>query len=147
MANSPSLAAQPKVFLEHQLIVIREGLRVIPAMTGLLNGVSDPEITALAQHFAAQPLRPQPGPRNEAQFEAGRLLADKMHCASCHLSGYEGREQMPRLAGQREDYLVHSMRDFVSGKAVGRDTIMASALYGVSDQDIRNLAHYLAHLK
>lgn len=148
LPNSPSLAGQPKVFLENQLIVIREGLRIIPAMTGLLNGVSDAEITALAQHYAAQPVKPQPaGPKNAAAFESGRVLAAKMHCASCHLPGYEGREQMPRIAGQREDYLVHSMREFRSGQATGRDTIMASALYGVSDQDIQSLAHYLAHLK
>lgn len=146
MPNSPSLAAQPKVFLEHQLIVIREGLRVIPAMTGMLDGMSDKEITAIAEYFASQPLKPQPGERNEAQFERGRTIAARMHCASCHLAGYEGRDQMPRLAGQREDYLVHSMRDFKGG-AAGRDTIMASALYGTSDQDIRDLAHYLAHLK
>jgi cytochrome c553 len=146
-SNSPSLAGQPKVFLEQQLIVIREGLRVIPQMASLLDGVSDKEITALAEHFASQTLKPQPGAKNEDQFERGRVLAGKMHCASCHLSSYEGREQMPRLAGQREDYLVHSMREFRNGKATGRDTIMASVLYGVPDQNIQDLAHYLAHLK
>ncbi|WP_225984622.1 c-type cytochrome [Noviherbaspirillum aerium] len=147
MPNSPSLAGQPKVFLENQLIVIREGLRVIPAMAGVLDKATDKEITALAEHFAAMPLKPQPGEKREVQFERGRVLASKMHCASCHLPNYEGQAQMPRIGGQREDYLVHSMREFKEGKAVGRDTIMASALYGVSDQDIQDLAHYLAHLK
>lgn len=147
MPNSPSLAGQPKVFLENQLIVIREGLRVIPAMAGVLDKVSDKDVTALADHFSAMPLKPQPGEKRDVQFERGRVLASKMHCASCHMPAYEGQAQMPRIAGQREDYLVHSMREFKDGKAVGRDTIMASALYGVSDQDIQDLAHYLAHLK
>jgi cytochrome c553 len=147
LANSPSLAAQPRVFLEHQLIVIREGLRVIPVMQGLLDGVTDQEISALAKHFAEQPLKSQPGSRDDARFERGRVLASSRHCASCHLAAYEGREQMPRLAGQREDYLVHSMRDFKSGNAVGRDTLMASALFGLTDQDLQDLGHYLAHLK
>lgn len=147
LASSPSLAGQPKVFLEHQLIVIREGLRVIPQMAGLLDSMSDKDISAMAQHFAAQPLKPQPGEKNGTQFERGSVLAQKMYCASCHLTNYEGREQMPRLAGQREDYLVHSMMQFKTGQAAGRDTIMASALYGASEQDIRDMAHYLAHLK
>lgn len=147
LANSPSLAAQPRVFLETQLIVIREGLRIIPAMQGLLEGVSDQDITAMARHFAALPIKPQPGPRDEARFERGRALAGTMHCASCHLSAYEGREQMPRLAGQREDYLLHSMREFLSGQATGRDTIMASALHGLNDAQLGDLAHYLAQLK
>lgn len=148
LPNSPSLAGQPKVFLEQQLIMIREGLRVIPQMAGILDGMPDEEITAIAQHYADLPIQPQAGEkREEQQFARGSELAGKMHCASCHMANYEGREQMPRLAGQREDYLVHSMRDFHTGKAIGRDTMMASVLHGVSDQDIQDMAHYLAHLK
>ena len=37
----PSLAGQPRVFLENQLVMIREGMRDIPAMKGSLDGVSD----------------------------------------------------------------------------------------------------------
>ena len=33
LPNIPSLAGQPRVFLENQLVVIREGLRDIPAST------------------------------------------------------------------------------------------------------------------
>jgi cytochrome c553 len=54
---------------------------------------------------------------------------------------------MPRLAAQREDYLLYSMRQFVSNQAVGRDTIMAASLHGMTDADLQALAHYLAHLK
>ncbi len=57
-----------------------------------------------------------------------------------------GREQMPRLAGQREDYLFHSMKQFRDGSATGRDTIMAASLHGMSEEDLRDLAHYLSQL-
>lgn len=147
MPNSPSLAGQPKVFLENQLIVIREGLRIISQMTGLLDGVADEEISAIAAHFASQPAKSSAGARRDAQFERGRELAARMQCGSCHLPTYEGRQQMPRLGAQREDYLVHSMRQFRDNKATGRDTIMAAALYGVSDKDIEDMAHFLAHTK
>ena len=82
--------------------------------------------------------------QNTALFERGRQLASDMRCGICHLPNYQGREQMPRLAGQREDYLLHSMRQFRSNQAVGRDTLMAAALYGVSDQDLQAMAHFLA---
>jgi cytochrome c553 len=145
-ALTPSLAAQPRVFLETQMILIREGLREIPAMEGRLDELSDPEITAIAEHYAQQPLRPAPGERRPAQFERGRAVAQGRHCASCHLPSYHGREQIPRLAGQREDYLLHSMTQLRDGTATGRDTIMAASLYGASDEDLRDLAHYLAQL-
>jgi cytochrome c553 len=146
LANAPSLAGQPLVFLENQLVMIREGLRDIPSMKGQLDGVSDPDLTAMARHFAQQTLRPQPAPRDAALFARGEQVANGNRCASCHLPSYLGREQMPRLAGQREDYLLHSMRAFQSGQANGRDTIMAASLYGMSDADLKAMAHYLSQL-
>lgn len=51
---------------------------------------------------------------------------------------------MPRLSGQREDFLFSSMREFRDGNATGRDTIMAATLRGMSDEELRDLAHYFA---
>lgn len=142
----PSLAGQPRVFLENQLVMIREGMRDIPAMKGTLEGVSDADIAALARHYAAQPVKASTAPRDASLFERGRKLSAEMRCGICHLPDYQGREQMPRLAGQREDYLLHSMRQFRAGQAVGRDTLMTAALHGVTDEDLRAMAHYLARV-
>ena len=143
--NIPSLAGQPKIFLENQMVLIREGMREIPAMKGMMNGVSDGQITELAAHYAGMaPDRPtaQPEPTLDAR---GRDLALAGRCGTCHLPDYRGREQMPRLSGQREDYLLHSMRQFMNNQAVGRDTIMAASLHGLSDADLKAIAHHLAH--
>lgn len=146
LPNIPSLAGQPKVFLENQLVIIREGLREIPAMKGLLDGVSDAEITAMAGHFAKLPARNAPPPGDAALMAQGKALAEGMRCGICHLPDYRGREQMPRLSGQREDYLLYSMLQFKNNQATGRDTIMAASLYGVSDADLKALAHFLARV-
>jgi cytochrome c553 len=146
LAEVPSLAGQPRVFLENQLVIIREGLRDIPQMRGMLDGASDDELVAMARHYAASPLKASPGKPQEALVERGRALSREMHCGSCHLSDYAGREQIPRLSGQREDYLLHSMRQFRNNEAKGRDTIMAASLHGTTDADLRALAHYLARV-
>lgn len=147
IADIPALAAQPRVFLENQLVLIREGVRDIPAMKALLDGVSDDDLAKMARHYATQPLTPQPRPRNESLHAQGQQLAEQTRCGICHLPTYLGREQMPRLAGQREDYLLHAMRTMKSNKAVGRDPIMTSSLYGLSDADLQALSHYFAHIK
>jgi cytochrome c553 len=147
IAGMPSLAGQPKVFLENNLIMIREGLREIPSMKGQLDGLSDPQIIALAKFYSAQVLKPVPGQRDEALYERGQILSKQALCGTCHLPDYVGREQMPRLAGQREDYLLHTMRQFRSNQATGRDTIMAASLYGMNDDDLRAIAQYLSQLK
>lgn len=143
----PSLAGQPKVFLENNLIMIREGIRNIPAMKGQLDGLSDAQIIALAKFYSSQALKPAPGNRDDALYERGQLLSKQALCGTCHLPDYVGREQMPRLAGQREDYLLHAMRQFRNNQATGRDTIMAASLYGISDDDLKAIAHYLSQLK
>lgn len=148
LANIPSLAGQPRVFLENQLVMIREGLRDIPQMAGMLNGVSDAELSAIARQLSSQPARLAEGaaiPRKPELAARGQVLAESMRCGICHLPDYRGREQMPRLAGQREDYLTYSMLQFKNNQATGRDTIMAASLYGVSDEDIKAMAHFLAH--
>jgi cytochrome c553 len=48
---NPSLAGQPKLFLENQMVLIREGLRDIPQMKGVLEGLKDAELVALASYF------------------------------------------------------------------------------------------------
>ena len=142
----PSLAAQPKLFLETQLVLIREGMRDIPSMKGMLNGVSDAEVTALAKYYADKPLAPVPTDRDAEVFARGGKLAEGMRCGICHLSTYLGREQIPRLAGQREDYLLLSMQQFKNNQAIGRDSNMAASVYGVSDQDLQDISYYLARL-
>ena len=146
LANSPSLAGQPKVFLENTLIMIREGLRPIAAMDGLLDGVSDAEIVALAEHFSKQTPRGAEAPREETTFTRGQTLASRNLCGACHLPTFVGQQQMPRLASQREDYLVHTMQGFRDNKAQGRDTQMNGVLRGYSDQDISALAHYFSRM-
>jgi cytochrome c553 len=142
----PSLAAQPKLFLETQLVLIREGIRDIPSMQGTLNGFTDAELTELAAYYSEQPLAAVPTDLDPVLFARGGELAQGMRCGICHLPTYLGREQIPRLAGQREDYLFHSLLQFKNNQAIGRDSNMAAAVYGVSDDDLKAMSYYLARL-
>ncbi len=51
-AGIPSIAAQPKIFTENYLVMTREGIRGNEVMQGLLKGVPDREIVALAIYFS-----------------------------------------------------------------------------------------------
>ena len=146
LPNTPSLAGQPAVFLENQLVLIREGIREIAVMKGMLNGMTDTEITALARHYSRQAIKSPPQGRDAALFSRGQTLAEQYRCGSCHLPNYAGREQMPRLAAQREDFLLYSMREFAANRAVGRDTLMAASLHGLGDADLVALAHFLSRI-
>jgi len=144
LAEVPHLAGQPRLFIENRLVMMREGLSVVPQMAGQLDGLTDADLSALSRHYAAMPLKPERAARDAARAARGAAISQRALCGSCHLPGYEGREQIPRLAGQREDYLLKSMRDFAAGRTGGRDTLMSNALLGLTDADLQDLAHHLA---
>lgn len=147
LAGTPSLAGQPKVFLENYLVMTREGLRGPPVMQDLLKGVKDPEIVAMATHYSKLAPKAADGALDKTLFERGKALAAKNHCGNCHSPNYYGREQMPRLAGQREDFLAATMLAYQQNRRPGGDTLMAAALYGIPEADIKALAHYLSRLR
>jgi cytochrome c553 len=147
VALTPSIAAQPATFLENQLVYFREGLRNAPVMQAVAKDLKDEDIRSLAAHFSARKARAAATAREPVLATRGVSLVRAMHCGQCHLPGFQGREQMPRLAGQREDYLVLAMKGYRDGTRTGADTTMAEVLYAVSDADIRALAHYLAGLE
>ena len=141
----PSIAGQPQLFLENQLILFREELRRSDQMAPVVKGLKDAEIVRLAQHFSKLPARSMDsGTSDAALMKRGASKAKELRCGVCHLSDFSGQKQMPRLAGQRERYLANEMRAFRDNKRTGGDTIMAATLYGVSDADINALAHFLS---
>ena len=68
------------------------------------------------------------------------IAARQVPCASRVLSA-------PRIAGQREEYLLKSLHDYKSGaRSGGAGAAMADVAYPLSEEEITALAHYLAHL-
>ena len=144
----PSIAGQPKLFIETQLVLMREELRPAPQMLPIVKGVKDAEITRLAGHFSKLPAKSmESGKADPKLMKIGAVRAKALRCGECHVSDFRGQKQVPRLAGQRSQYLVSEMRAYRDGKRKGGDTIMAAALYGVSDADIEALAHFLSRLQ
>ena len=147
IAGTPSLAGQPRVFIENQLVIIREGLRDVPVMKPFVTGLRDEDIGALATHYAALPPRVPGAAPQPDKAKAGAALAQRLLCPTCHLPTYAGQQQVPRLAAQDETYLVSAMKQFRDHPGPGRDTIMAATLRGLTDDELGQLAHHLAHFK
>lgn len=142
----PSLGGQPELFLLTQLFLFREGRRGGP-MIELARGFSDDDLRAFSARLATLP-PPQPpaGKPDPVRIARAQALMKKAHCPVCHNPDFSGREQMPRLASQREDYLLKSMREFRSGRRIGYGAAMTQELDGLSDQDLHDLAHYFAYV-
>ena len=106
----------------------------------------DRDIEDLAAFFAALPPGPpdERRPRDPALITAAEALVGPRHCATCHVADYGGRNQIPRIAAQREEYLAAAMTQYRDGTRAGPDTQMNGAVVGLSDANIAALAHFLA---
>ena len=140
----PSIAGQPATFIENQLVLMREGLRDVPAMMPIVDGMKDEQMVELAVYFAAQPAKRGIFTDAPEKARLGADIARARLCATCHLADYAGQQQVPRIGGQNESYLFGSMKAFRDHPGPGRDTVMASTLRALTDADLAGLANHLA---
>jgi cytochrome c553 len=149
LALTPSLGGQPGFYLVAQLFLFREGRRDNPVMTAAAKGLNDADLQSLAGEIAKlPPPAPPGGGAAPARVERGRALSAQRHCAGCHGEDFAGHDNVPRLAHQREDYLLKALRDFRSGRRIGYgNAVMTDAVAGLADEDLAALAHMLAYWK
>lgn len=147
VALMPSLAGQQAEFLTLQLILFREGLRPVQGMVEPVQGLADGQVEDIAAYFASLPSAPQPdrGPRDAALAAQGAALSAARNCNACHRPDYAGQRQVPRINHQREDFLAHTLVEYRDNLRVGTDTQMNGVMHGLSNAEIRAIAHHLAH--
>ncbi|WP_233836396.1 c-type cytochrome [Paraburkholderia sp. ZP32-5] len=143
----PILAGQTSRYLYLQLKDFKEGRRSDPRMSPMAANLSREDMQDLADYFAAQKLVPVPYNADGASIEAGRKKAAEVLCTMCHLGGFSGQNEIPRVAGQQYQYIVKQLQDFRSHTRTNDAGNMASVTRNLSDEDIRNLAAYINNLQ
>jgi cytochrome c553 len=146
---TPSLGGQPAFFLVAQLFLFREGRRDNALMTEQAKGLTDAELRRLSDSLAKlPPPSPPPGEPDAERMKRGVELVQARNCISCHGRDFAGHQNVPRVAAQREDYLLKALRDYRSGARIGYgNAVMPETVAGLSDAQLADLAHYLAHLR
>ena len=142
----PILAGQTSRYLYLQLKDYKEGRRTDPQMAPFVADLSREDMLDLAAFYAAQRLLPLAFKPDPAKVARGKAKAAEVLCTMCHLGGFKGQNEIPRVAGQHPDYVVKQMKDFKAGRRTNDAGTMVSVSRTLSDQDMDDLAHYLASL-
>jgi cytochrome c553 len=146
--NVPSLGAQQASYTVIQLYMFREKTRLAEPMNEMAAGLSDGDLQAIADALATLPAPKPPADRGDpARLERARAMAEQNRCNSCHRPDFSGRESVPRLANQREDYLLRTLREYKSGARRAYEPIMVEVLQPISEAAMVELSYYLAHLR
>jgi cytochrome c553 len=132
-----------------QLFLSRDGRRTREPtpMDAFARGLTNDDLRAFGELITKLPPPAPPATKPDAARVArARTLVEQRKCAVCHNPDFSGREQMPRLANQREDYLLKAMQDYRSGNRIGSgNAAMAETVHGLGDAQLADLAHFLAH--
>lgn len=120
----PNLAGQQAAYIEAQLKGFKDRSRGDPGaqayMWGMSSQLDDATIKRLAAHYSSQsPPRATVGDKaliakGKAVYESGLPDDGVPACMTCHGANAEGKEAVPRLAGQHAAYLVKQLAYFKS---------------------------------
>jgi cytochrome c553 len=94
---------------------------------------------------------PKPAPSAEdgdpARLQRGQALVQQHRCDTCHNPDLSGKENVPRIANQREDYLAKTLAEYKDNSRHGYDASMADVMAPIMPEQIADLAHYIARMR
>ena len=117
-------------------------------MTAMAKELTDDDLRTLSGKIEILPPPKASGGVDKEKLERGKAILAKEPCGSCHGKRFEGYNNVPRIANQREDYLLKALRDYKSGRRIGYgNAAMPETLGALSDAELADVAHALANLK
>jgi len=143
---NPSLAGQTARYIDLQLRDFQAGRRSDPQMSPIAAALTRDEMRELAAWFSQQKPASQDFVADPARALRGRAKAEETLCTMCHLGGFAGQNEIPRVAGQHRDYVVKQLSDFKARRRTNDAGNMTAVARTLSDEDIEDLAHYLSGL-
>ena len=144
----PSLGGQPAPYLLIQLYLFREKQRVVEIMNDVTKDFTDDDLRAFSDYLSKLPPPAPPADgADAARIANGRALITQNRCNACHNLDLAGRDNIPHIADQREDYLVKTLREYKNNTRHGYDATMAEVLAPVTDAQIVDLAYTIARFR
>ena len=138
--GTPNLAGQHSYYAVTQLFLFREGRRSNEAMTAVAKSMKDDDLRGFSDFIGTLPPLPArtrlAEPLDAARMSRGQALAQEQKCLFCHGPDLSGGQQVPRVAGQREEYLRESLQGYRTGKRVGYTPAMIEPVRPLLAEDV-----------
>jgi len=159
-AVNPKLAGQFARYLQKQMDNFKaqggkKALRENPIMAGMVAGLSDEDMGAVAAYFAAQTLKPAAASdkdlaaQGQKIWRGGIAARGVAACAGCHGPDGAGIPGVyPRLSGQFPEHLDAQLKLFrAGGRANDPSGMMRGVAARMTDEEIKAVAQYAAGLR
>ncbi len=143
--NAPILFGQEFYYMFVQLRDYAADRRENETMTPIAKELDRKQMEALAKYFSEQAWPTIQFSASDQDKATGQTVGTAGQCPQCHLGGYNGNSRVPRLAGQKPDYLAKTMLDF-KNRVRKNAPDKSSLLSEFSEDDLQAMANYLAGL-
>jgi cytochrome c553 len=150
----PMIAGQSAKYIAAALHAYQNGDRKHPTMRGIATTLTDQDITAIADYYAAlgkeggKPLGDQLARQPDAQVSG---LMQKAACVSCHGPNLSRPidPSYPKISGQHADYLFAALKAYKTenNPSMGRSNgVMGAIAKQFSNAELKALARYVGSL-
>ncbi len=134
----PIIWGQQENYLLKQLHEFQHGERASDTMKKIAVNLSEEEVGPVAAYFAT---KQWPGRANASSSPPPTMAI----CEACHQQKLVGGVAAPRLAGQKYDYLVETMRRFAEGQRKNSPE-MSGIMEAISASEREAMARYISGL-
>jgi sulfide dehydrogenase cytochrome subunit len=144
-SDTPIIAGLPAVVQEDALYSYLDGDRdcgAKPMMCKVVGRLSEEQIVALSEHYAALPYVPANEEFDAALAATGKVIHQR-DCAICHGSDDPGDAEASILHGQRKGFLQYAMQQYAAGQRKQLPA-MERKLTTLTGEDIEALVNYYA---
>jgi cytochrome c553 len=139
-ANVPIIWGLQENYVLKQLHDFQGTARDNEVMHWMATALTQDELASAAAYFAKKNWPARPAAAAAAQPPAAVAV-----CQVCHQQNLTGGVPAPRLAGQRYEYLVDTMRRFAEGERTNNPD-MARLMQAISAADREAMARYISGL-
>jgi cytochrome c553 len=146
-AEIPILAGQSWRYIYVQLKDYQSGRRTNPIMSAMAAPLSREDMINIGTYFEAQPANPSTFKADPGRIKLGKAKSEETLCAMCHLGGFAGQNEIPKVAGQKYEYIVAQLHAFKARTRTNDAGNMTSVSQTLSEEDIINLGHYITSLR
>ena len=143
---NPTLNGQHPKYTEKQLKDLKKDLRIHAQMQSIAKTLDDNQIKEISDAFAKKEWENYVHKSNPKTIDKGKRLVQKGNCTRCHGSELEGTYNIPRIAGQKYQYLKTTLLQY-KNKERKNFPPMSSMLNRYTPEEIDIMADYISGLK
>lgn len=142
-SDVPKLAGQNAKYLFNQFERFTNGQRRNFVMQELADKLSVQDRINIALYYSSLPVSVEPA--DAALTSGGKTVYDTL-CHVCHGPDGHGKDEYPRLAGQKAEYIARTLRAFRDESSNHSDPTMRQIAQTLSDNSVDAISGYVSSL-